>query len=249
MTGGSGESIGVIPRAADLIFDRAARLREQGWTTRVVVESLEIYNDTLRDLLTPGGGALELREAPKTGAGVGATATVIVEGLSSAVASTPQSVHHLLGRAVSARATGATAMNAASSRSHFIFTLRVSAQHEATRQVREGTLTLVDLAGSENLNKSKVHDASAGGSEKLLKETLAINTSLSALGGVVSALQNKAKHVPFRDSKLTHVLQDALGSANARTLFICALNPMHSNSNESLSTLRFAERLASVQKK
>ena len=266
MTGGAGESsLGVIPRAADLIFDRAARLREQGWTSRVVVETLEVYNDTLRDLLAPGGGAPELREAPRVGGGAGGGGAgsaggamggngaivggvFVVEGLVSKAATSPQAVHTLRAQAVSSRATGATAMNASSSRSHFIFTLRISSSHEATRQSREGTLTLVDLAGSEKLSKSRAHDPATGGSDKLLKETQAINLSLSALGDVVSALQTKAKHVPFRNSKLTQVLQDALGSANARTLFICALNPLHSNTSESLSTLRFAERLSAVTK-
>jgi kinesin family protein C1 len=134
MTGGAREAAGVIPRSADLIFDRAARLSEQGWVTKVSVDVMEIYNETLRDLLVPTGRALELREAARTGAG--AAGVAVVEGLSSATVDSPAAVQSLLARAVSARATGATAMNAASSRSHFIFTLHISSSHAATRQVR-----------------------------------------------------------------------------------------------------------------
>jgi hypothetical protein len=93
-----------------------------------------------------------------------------------------------------------------------------------------------------------VSSSAAGGSDKLLRETAAINSSLAALGDVVAALQARARHVPYRNSKLTHLLADALGGDAARTLVLCTLNPLHANASESLSTLRFAERLAAVQK-
>jgi hypothetical protein len=124
-------------------------------------------------------------------------------------------------------------MNAASSRSHLVFTLRVRSEHAATRQAREGTLVLVDLAGSERLAKSGADDEAAGGSRKLAGETVEINKSLLALSNVVTALQAKAAHVPYRDSKLTHLLANALGAEDARTLFICSLNPLHANASES----------------
>ena len=128
------------------------------------------------------------------------------------------------------------------------FTLRIAATHGATKQSRSGLLHLVDLAGSERIDKSGVNDEARGGSGKLLRETQAINSSLAALGDCVAALQARAPHVPYRNSKLTHLLSEALGAKDARTLVLCTLNPLHTNASESLSTLRFAERLASVVK-
>ncbi len=238
---------GIIPRSMELIFERLARMGEQGWAARLTVEMLEIHNETLRDLLPAraggGGGAaapaLELRDR---------SGSPYVEGLSSHAVAGSEDVRALLARASAARATASTAMNARSSRSHCVFTLRISATHAATKQSRAGLLHLVDLAGSERIDKSGVNDEARGGSGKLLKETQAINSSLAALGDCVAALQARAPHVPYRNSKLTHLLSEALGAKDARTLVLCTLNPLHANASESLSTLRFAERLASVVK-
>jgi kinesin family member C1 len=132
-----------------------------------------------------------------------------------------------------------------SSRSHSVFVLRVDLLHAATAQSRRGVLNLVDLAGSERIAKSGVNDAKSGGSEKLLKETQSINASLSALSKCIMALQQKAAHIPFRDSKLTYLLQNSLGG-KSRTLLVCNVNPLHSNAHESLCTLRFASAVAEV---
>ena len=251
---GSAEDAGIIPRSVELIFDRLARMGEQGWSAKLTVEMLEIHNETLRDLLpakaAAGAGsgsaasaapapALELRD--RSGA-------PYVEGLSTHPVSSAADVRALLSRASAARATSATAMNARSSRSHCVFSLRIAASHSATRQVRAGLLHLVDLAGSERIDKSGVNDEARGGNGKLLRETQAINSSLAALGDCVAALQARAPHVPYRNSKLTHLLSEALGAKDARTMVLCTLNPLHSNASESLSTLRFAERLAAVSK-
>jgi len=243
---------GIIPRSMDLIFERLARMGEQGWAARLTVEMLEIHNETLRDLLPTARGAsgsssaaaaavpaLELRDR---------SGSPYVEGLSSHPVASAGEVRALLARASAARATATTAMNARSSRSHCVFTLRIAATHGATKQSRSGLLHLVDLAGSERIDKSGVNDEARGGSGKLLRETQAINSSLAALGDCVAALQARAPHVPYRNSKLTHLLSEALGAKDARTLVLCTLNPLHTNASESLSTLRFAERLASVVK-
>ncbi|CAN1232832.1 Kinesin-like protein KIN-1 [Linum perenne] len=139
------------------------------------------------------------------------------------------------------RAVGETQMNLASSRSHcaYIFTV----QQELTRErTRTGKLVLVDLAGSEKVEKT-------GAEGKLLEEAKTINKSLSALGNVINALtcsSSKPSHIPYRDSKLTRLLQDALGG-HSRTALICCCSPSSSNSSETLSTLRFGTRAKHIK--
>ena len=236
---------GIIPRSVDLIFERCKRLEEQGWACTLTVEMLEIHNESIRDLLAGSRGSLcpslDLKHDPKTG-------SPRVEGLSLHNVSNTKEVHSLLLRASAARSTGTTAMNERSSRSHMVFTLRVTSTHVNTRQSRTGVLHLVDLAGSERLDKSRVNDAKSGGSAALLTETKNINSSLLALGACVSALQAKAPHIPYRDSKLTDLLSETLGGKDSRTLVLCTLNPLHSNVSESLSTLNFAKKCAAVTK-
>jgi hypothetical protein len=143
------------------------------------------------------------------------------------------------------RATGATLMNADSSRSHSIFTINVEMCEQANdgeEHYRVGKLNLVDLAGSERQSKT-------GASGDRLKEATKINLSLSALGNVISALvDGKAKHIPYRDSKLTRLLQDSLGG-NTKTLMIAAISPAADNYDETLSTLRYANRAKNIKNK
>ena len=239
-------------------------MAEQGWETELQVEILEIHNECIRDLLAGAGGSgsgsgarahapasLELRHDAKTGA-------VRVEGLTPVRVASAAEVHALITRASAARATGTTKMNERSSRSHMVFTLRMAATRKASNESRAGTLHLVDLAGSERLDKSGVNDGEGAGGvgggggsggNKMLTETININQSLLALGACVSALQSKASHIPYKNSKLTTLLSEALGGKDARTLILCTLNPLHSNASESLSTLRFAANCAAVAKK
>lgn len=168
------------------------------------------------------------------------TGAVTLPGLTtvpvpSAAAATP-----LIAAALAARATDATAMNASSSRSHCLFTLRISMEHSLTAQKRSGVLTLADLAGSERLDKS-----GSGGSEKLLKETQAINKSLSLLSTCLMAIKEARPHIPFRSTLLTRLLQNSLGGGKGcKTLLICTLSPAHASEHESLCTLRFAKGIA-----
>jgi kinesin family protein 3/17 len=145
------------------------------------------------------------------------------------------------------RVVGATAMNATSSRSHSIFTIYVETSEtdpgdpEATR-IKAGKLNLVDLAGSERQSKTKAEG-------QRLKEATKINLSLSALGNVISALvDGKTGHIPYRDSKLTRLLQDSLGG-NTKTCMIAALSPSDNNYEETLSTLRYATRAKAIKNK
>ena len=142
------------------------------------------------------------------------------------------------------RSVGATLMNAESSRSHSIFTAYVETMETLEGQekdsIRAGKLNLVDLAGSERQSKT----AATG---DRLKEAMKINLSLSALGNVISALvSGKAKHIPYRDSKLTRLLQDSLGG-NTKTLMICALSPADYNYDETLSTLKYGDRAKQIK--
>ena len=144
------------------------------------------------------------------------------------------------------RATGATLMNADSSRSHSIFTINVEmcekSSEDGEEHYRLGKLNLVDLAGSERQSKT-------GASGDRLKEATKINLSLSALGNVISALvDGKSKHIPYRDSKLTRLLQDSLGG-NTKTLMIAAISPASDNYDETLSTLRYANRAKNIKNK
>jgi len=135
-------------------------------------------------------------------------------------------------KAKESRIVGETACNTKSSRSHAIFMLRITM--ESDRESREGVLSLIDLAGSERLNESKAEN-------QRLKETQNINRSLSALGNVFNAIKRRDKHIPFRDSKLTHVMQDYL-SGQSRIIMIVNINP--ENVNESICSLRFASKVS-----
>eukprot|EP00558_Chaetoceros_sp_UNC1202_P008269 CAMPEP_0197235250 /NCGR_PEP_ID=MMETSP1429-20130617/2730_1 /TAXON_ID=49237 /ORGANISM="Chaetoceros sp., Strain UNC1202" /LENGTH=144 /DNA_ID=CAMNT_0042693795 /DNA_START=41 /DNA_END=475 /DNA_ORIENTATION=+ len=132
-------------------------------------------------------------------------------------------------------------MNAVSSRSHSVFMLHLNGVNEDSGTVVEGALNLCDLAGSERLGRS-----GAGNDTKLLRETQAINKSLSCLGDVFTALSNGSSHVPFRNSKLTYLLQDCL-SGDGKAMMFVNLSPTMESSNESLCSLRFAQRVNQVE--
>jgi hypothetical protein len=153
----------------------------------------------------------------------------------------------MLNKGLANRTTGSTLMNAESSRSHSIFTIVVEMNNRDKQtgkdHIRAGKLNLVDLAGSERQKKT-------GATGDRLKEGSKINLSLSALGNVISALSDGAagKHIPYRDSKLTRMLQDSLGG-NTKTLMVAAISPADYNYDETLSTLRYANRAKSIKNK
>merc|ERR1719217_369604 len=132
-------------------------------------------------------------------------------------------------------------MNADSSRSHLIVTITVESTHRQSKQVCSGKLTLCDLAGSERLKKS-------GASGEQMKEAQSINKSLTALGDVIEALTKNAKHIPYRNHKLTQLLSDSLGG-NAKTLMFVNCSPARTNADESNSSLSYAARAKMIVNK
>lgn len=226
---GSRDAPGMIPLAVQQIFETAHHLStERQWIFSFEASYLEIYNETLRDLIEDNSKPLEVKhQVNKT----------IVSGLTYVQVESPEQVHNLLSKAANNRAVAETQCNERSSRSHSVFILNISGNNASTGESIEGILNLVDLAGSERLNQS-------GSTGDRLKETQAINKSLSALGDVIAALASKEAHIPFRNSKLTYLLQNSLGG-NCKTLMFVNINPAEASFGESLCSLRFATKVNS----
>ena len=226
---------GIMNRAIDQIFENIQITDVTYYLIRA--SYLEIYNEEIRDLLIKNNrGKLDIKEHPEKG--------VYVRGLSSVEVTTVEEMEEVLEVGGWNRALGATALNPDSSRSHCIFIidfeLCFTSEKDEKEQFRSGRLNLVDLAGSERQMKTKL-------GEERFKEATKINLSLSALGNVISALVNeKSKHIPYRASKLTRLLQDSLGG-NSRTLMIACVSPGENNYSETLSTLRYANRAKNIK--
>jgi kinesin family protein C1 len=226
---------GMIPRSVEQIFSYAGEMRKKGWEYKFSVSFLEIYLQTIRDLLQAESEDVsenkhEIRMVKKGKENVTEVAGLNVVDVTSAEELVP-----LLKQANSQRATSATASNSRSSRSHSVFTLRISGVHRESGQQSEGVLNLIDLAGSERIAKSEVTGIR-------LEEAKAINTSLTCLGDVIAALAQGAKHVPFRNSKLTYLLQDCFGGGS-KTLMFINIAPESRHMPESLCSLRFGAKV------
>lgn len=172
---------------------------------------------------------------------------MFVEGLSEWAVRSPNEVYSLMQKGALSRASAPTKMNDISSRSHAVFIIIVEQMttygedEDAPRQIRVGKLNLVDLAGSERVGKT-------GATGKRLEESKKINQSLSALGNVIAALTDPKSrtHIPYRDSKLTRILEDSLGG-NCRTTMMAMISPAAEALGENLSTLQFATRAKKVK--
>uniref|UniRef100_F6V993 Uncharacterized protein n=1 Tax=Ciona intestinalis TaxID=7719 RepID=F6V993_CIOIN len=243
---GSHDKPGLIPRLCDALFLRIQDQTQESQSFKVEVSYMEIYNEKVRDLLDPNGGKqqhLKVREHKLLGP--------YVDGLQQLVASTAQDVQELMSEGSKSRTVAATKMNAESSRSHAVFTLIVTHTmvdiQSGVSGERVSKLSLVDLAGSERSSKT-------GASGARLKEGSNINKSLTTLGLVISALADQAagkaknKFVPYRDSTLTWILKDNLGG-NSRTTMVATLSPSADNYEETLSTLRYADRAKRIVNK
>ncbi|CAF4295397.1 unnamed protein product [Rotaria socialis] len=224
---------GIIPSSFAHIFDSIAHGTSRQFLVRA--SYLEIYNESIRDLLSKDQNKrLQLQEHPKEG--------VHVHDLSSFITKNVQEIEHVMTTGNLNRSTGATNMNEHSSRSHAIFIITVESSELGTDgkpHICVGKLNLVDLAGSER-------QAKTGSTGDRFKEATNINLSLSVLGNVISALVDGSSHVPYRDSKLTRLLQNSLGG-NSKTIMIATLGPANYNYEESLTTLRYANRAKNIK--
>ncbi|KAM9846585.1 kinesin family member 4 [Aulostomus maculatus] len=230
-------SVGVIPRVIRRIFEEKEKKKDCEFG--LAVSYLEIYNEDVLDLLCTSRDkpAISIREDPKEG--------IKIVGLTERQVFSAHEMVGCLELGNSARTVGSTAMNAASSRSHAIFTITLE-QRRGSDKVDSivSKLHLVDLAGSERQKKTKAEG-------DRLKEGISINRGLLSLGNVISALGDESKKnafVPYRDSKLTRLLQDSLGG-NSHTLMIACVSPADSNMEETINTLRYADRARKIKNK
>ncbi|KAL8440063.1 hypothetical protein Efla_004047 [Eimeria flavescens] len=244
---GYGANKGIIVRACEEIFTRIDSNTDPHLRAEVHISMLEIYNEQVQDLLTPlekrPKGGLKIRHTPQLG--------TFVQDLSKCPVDSYAAIQAKLDEGTANRTVGATLMNATSSRAHTVLQInfrQISIDPTTGEPVsqKSSEISLVDLAGSERAG-------STGAMGDRLKEGCAINQSLSALGNVISALADKAagklkpgQVVPYRDSALTRILQTALGG-NSKTCMIAALSPATVNYEETLSTLRYADRVKQIK--
>ncbi|XP_078049062.1 kinesin-like protein Klp61F [Augochlora pura] len=228
-------NVGIIPRALSHLFDELRILEVQEYSVRV--SFLELYNEEVYDLLSVNDGAAKIRiyeDSTRKG-------SVIVNGLEEVTIYNKSDVYKILEKGSEKRQTAATLMNANSSRSHTIFSITVHIKEntiDGEELLKTGKLNLVDLAGSENIGRS-------GAVDKRAREAGNINQSLLTLGRVITALVENTPHIPYRESKLTRLLQESLGG-RTRTSIIATISPASINLEETLSTLDYAHRAKNI---
>ncbi|XP_023268153.1 kinesin-like protein KIFC3 isoform X3 [Seriola lalandi dorsalis] len=224
---------GINQRALRLLFSEVTD-KAPDWDYKITVSMVEIYNETLRNLLGENPtDKLDIKMNPD-GSG-----QLYVPGLTEFTVQSPEDINRVFELGHMNRATACTNLNEHSSRSHALLIITVSGFNSATGNRTQGKLNLVDLAGSERIGKS-------GAEGSRLREAQCINKSLSALGDVINALRSKHSHVPFRNSRLTYLLQDSL-SGDSKTLMMVQVSPLPSNMSESVCSLKFAQRVRSVE--
>ncbi|KAJ8921643.1 hypothetical protein NQ315_010552 [Exocentrus adspersus] len=230
MEGRAEEEMGIVPRAFEQIWAHIDRTT--GVEFLVSVRYLEIYMEEIRDLLRiKSTKSHELREINGQG--------VIVTNLHSQTCQSVKDMLRAMRTGNNNRTTGMTNMNEHSSRSHAIFQIVIEMAAEHSKSIKVGKLNLVDLAGSERQSKT-------GATGDRLKEATKINKALSSLGNVIYALAEHSAHIPYRDSKLTRLLQDSLGG-NSKTIMIANVGPANMNYEETIITLRYAYRAKSIK--
>jgi hypothetical protein len=232
---------GIQPRSVSEIFAIVERDSDK-YDFKVSVYMIEMYLEGLNDLLIglPGGEQMGKFDR-KGGLKVmkDARGRVQVGGVTQMFARSASEMSNILSSGQSKRHVASTKMNSESSRSHLVSSIIIEATDKKTKLTTKGKLTLVDLAGSESQKKT-------GATGDQLKEAMAINGSLSALGNVISALTSNQKHIPYRNSKLTELLQDGLGG-NAKTLLFVNASPADYNFNETCGSFEFALRCKKVK--
>ncbi|XP_059926859.1 kinesin-like protein KIFC3 isoform X4 [Gadus macrocephalus] len=230
---GAGQNPGINQRALRLLFSEVME-KKPDWDYRITVSMVEIYNETLRNLL--GDNPSEKLDIKMNPDGSG---QLYVPGLTQITVQCPEDINRVFELGHMNRATACTNLNEHSSRSHALLVITVAGFNSATGNRTQGKLNLVDLAGSERIAKS-------GAEGSRLREAQCINKSLSALGDVINALRCRHSHVPFRNSRLTYLLQDSL-SGDSKTLMMVQVSPLVSNMSESVCSLKFAQRVRSVE--
>lgn len=230
---------GMIPLSMQMIFDNIEELSLKGWTYSVEGQFLEIYNETVIDLLSSDGNLKkhEIKHDDIKG-------RTTVTNVATVNVTSKCQAKYILDRASKNRSTASTKSNERSSRSHSIFILKLRGKNVKTEEHCEGTLNLIDLAGSERLNNSQAKG-------ERLRETQAINKSLSCLGDVIYSLGQQQsgqvqQHIPYRNSKLTFLLKHSLGG-NSKTLMFVNISPLSRNFNETVNSLRFATKVNSTK--
>ncbi|KZV44014.1 kinesin motor family protein [Dorcoceras hygrometricum] len=235
---GTKDARGVNYRTLEKLF-HIIEERKKAFRYEISVSVLEVYNEQLRDLLAsdsqPGLSAkrLEIKQVGEGGHGHH------VPGLTEARVNNVSEVWEALQTGSNLRAVGSTNINEHSSRSHCMHCVMVKGENLLNGECTKSKLWLIDLAGSERIAKTEVQG-------DRLKETQNINRSLSALGDVISALAAKSPHIPFRNSKLTHLLQDSLGG-NSKTLMFVQISPNENDLTETLCSLNFASRVRGIE--
>ncbi|XP_064419296.1 kinesin heavy chain isoform X2 [Latimeria chalumnae] len=223
--------MGIIPRIAHDIFDHIYSM-DENLEFHIKVSYFEIYLDKIRDLLDVSKTNLAVHEDKNR--------VPYVKGCTERFVSSPEEVMDVIDEGKANRHVAVTNMNEHSSRSHSIFLINIKQENVETEKKLIGKLYLVDLAGSEKVSKTGAEGA-------VLDEAKNINKSLSALGNVISALAEGTKtHVPYRDSKMTRILQDSLGG-NCRTTIIICCSPSIFNEAETKSTLMFGQRAKTIK--
>ncbi|KAF4091726.1 hypothetical protein AMELA_G00040360 [Ameiurus melas] len=227
------EDPGINQRALRLLFSEVSE-KMPDWHYTITVSMVEIYNETLRNLLGDNPSEkLDIKMCPD-GSG-----QLYVPGLTEFTVESVEDINKVFELGHMNRATACTNLNEHSSRSHALLIVNVAGFNSSTGHRTSGKLNLVDLAGSERISKS-------GAEGSRLREAQCINKSLSALGDVINALRSRHSHVPFRNSRLTYLLQDSL-SGESKTLMLVQVSPLDSNIIESVCSLKFAQRVRTVE--
>uniref|UniRef100_A0A803KPB1 Kinesin-like protein n=1 Tax=Chenopodium quinoa TaxID=63459 RepID=A0A803KPB1_CHEQI len=228
------ERKGLIPRVIEGLFEMI-NSSEGATAYSVKLSMVEIYMEKVRDLFDLSKDNIQIKESKSLG--------ILLSGATEIPVLEASEAMQILSNGIVNRAVGETQMNVASSRSHCVYIFTVQQDISADKRTKTGKLILVDLAGSEKVGKT-------GAEGRLLEEAKTINKSLSALGNVVNALTcsplSKLTHIPYRDSKLTRILQDALGGS-CRMALLCCCSQSLSNAPETLSTLRFGARAQHIK--
>ncbi|KAH9664287.1 kinesin-like protein KIN-14R [Citrus sinensis] len=229
---GTEQSRGVNYRTLEQLFE-IAKERSETFTYNISVSVLEVYNEQIRDLLatSPTSKKLEIKQSSE--------GSHHVPGIVEANVNSIREAWNVLQTGSSARAVGSNNVNEHSSRSHCMLCIMVRAKNLISGECTKSKLWLVDLAGSERLTRTDVQG-------DRLKEAQNINRSLSALGDVIYSLATKSNHIPYRNSKLTHLLQDSLGG-DSKTLMFVQISPSEQDLSETLSSLNFATRVRGVE--